>query len=139
MSTTAKLPKLQDKQFATSQEAFEYACQLRGYNPAEVIPKGMESMPEWLRTYTTATIARLIIAEAINEGRKPLLDGTEDTYEPYFRIKKTDSGFGFSHSSTCYWYASTCVGARLKFFKDKDARYFAENFTDLHMAVMINI
>jgi hypothetical protein len=131
---------MQDQQFNSSQEAFEYACKLRGYNPAALLPD-TSKMPDWLAKKTIADIMRLIIAEAINGGRLPKFDEKEITYEAVFYIKKDPSkpsGFGFRHSSTLSGYVFTGVGARLKFFKQSDCDYFRTNFIDLHEAALLS-
>jgi hypothetical protein len=119
------------KQTITS---FEEACEARGYDPALVLPD-VTKMPLHLQAYTLASIKRVIIAEAINVGREPnWSDTNEYKWFPYWDMDDKDapSGFGFSVTDSDGWTSLTLVGSRLVFFNREDAKYFGENFMDLH-------
>lgn len=117
-----------------SQKAFEEACALRGYDAVKILPD-VSGLPEWLQKYVHSTIKRLIIAEAINEGRvrKP---GEETVYFPLWDLTDDSSGFGFSGADYDVWRADTSVGSRLEFFSRGDSDFFGENFMDLHKDVL---
>lgn len=120
-----------------SNKAFEEACALRGYDPASVLPD-VSGLPEWLQKYTHSSIKRLIIAEAINEGRvrKP---GKEYVYFPVWNLTDNKSGFGFSRARYDGWCTTTYVGSRLEFFTREDSDFFGKNFMDLHRDVLLTI
>jgi len=113
--------------------SFEHACEMRGYDPATILPD-VSKMPEALAKYTTAAVKRLVIVEAINDGKVPQ-PGQTWRYFPIF--KKTGSGFGFLYSDTDYGSTGTDVGARLEFFTQADSDYFGNNFRGLHYDVMV--
>eukprot|EP01037_Dinobryon_pediforme_P011466 gene11466-11559_t len=106
-----------------------------GYDTSTVLPD-VSALPEWLQKYTTGTIKRVIIAEAINEGRirKP---GKEWVYFPVWNLTEGSSGFGFSHTFYGLWSTDTTVGSRLEFFTRDNAKYFGENFMELHRDVLL--
>lgn len=118
-----------------SNKAFEEACALRGYDPVALLPD-VSKLPEWLQKYTHSSIKRLVIAEAINEGRvrKP---GKEYVYFPIWDLDDNSSGFGFSCTYYVLWHTVTFVGSRLEFFSRDDSDFFGKNFMDLHRDVLI--
>ncbi|HEY4148911.1 MAG TPA: hypothetical protein VGM41_08280 [Chitinophagaceae bacterium] len=124
------------KQLSTnnSQKAFEEACAQRGYNPIEILPD-VSRLPEWLQKYTHSAIKRVVIAEAINDGRirKP---GKETVYFPLWDLTDNTSGFGFSGTYSDVWGTHTFVGSRLEFFSREDSDFFGKNFMDLHKDVL---
>lgn len=124
-----------DRNIKNSQAAFEAACTERGYDAAAILPD-VSAVPEWLGRYTHSTIKRVIIAEAINNGRvrKP---GKETVYFPVWDLTTGSAGFGFSYSDYGLWLADTGVGPRLEFFSREDADYFGKNFMDLHQDILI--
>jgi hypothetical protein len=119
-----------------SNKAFEEACALRGYDPAALLPD-VSALPEWLQKYTHSSIKRLIIAEAINEGRKRK-PGKEWVYFPVWDLTNDSSGFGFSYSFYDGWFTCTDVGSRLEFFSEEDSDFFGSNFMDLHRDIILN-
>lgn len=125
-----------DRKITNSDEAFTAACTERGYDPATILPD-VSKMPEGLGKYTQSNIKRLVIAEAINEGRKPIYNGSERHYFPVWDMDVKGSPFGFSLTRTDYWGTSTLVGPRLEFFTEADSDYFGENFMDLHADVLL--
>jgi hypothetical protein len=124
-----------DRNITDSQAAFLAACAERGYDPDTLIPD-TGNMPEWLARYTSSSIKRLIIAEAINNGRvrKP---GQETVYFPVWDLTDNTSGLGFSSSDYDSWSPSTGVGSRLEFFNRTDSDFFGSNFMDLHADVLL--
>jgi hypothetical protein len=118
-----------------SQKAFEEACVLRGLDAAKLLPD-VSALPEWLQKYTHSSIKRLIIAEAINEGRirKP---GQEYVYQPVWDLTDKTSGSGFRCTDYVNWFTGTNVGPRLEFFSRSDSDFFGKNFTDLHKDVLV--
>jgi hypothetical protein len=117
-----------------SQEAFLQACQLRGYDAQTILPD-VSQLPEWLQRYTHSSIKRLVIAEAINNGRvrKP---GEERVYFPVWDLSDNTSGLGFTYTDCDGWRTGTHVGPRLEFFSYEDAEFFGKNFMDLHRDVV---
>lgn len=78
---------------------------------------------------------RLVIcirAKNLIEGKiwKPVYDGSETSYWPYF--KQNSAGFGFSRSSYGRWDANTGVGSRLEYRKEEFAKEGAIEFQHLY-------
>lgn len=113
-------------------QTFEEACEMRGYNPVTILPDG-SGQPEWLAKYNIANTKRLIIAEAIREGKTVPVG--EWRWFGVFTLKP--SSFGFSSSCTLYGDSHSIVGLRLEFFSKEQSDYFNSNFTELHRAVML--
>jgi len=118
-----------------SNKAFEEACVLRGYDPIAILPE-VSKLPEWLQKYTHSSIKRLIIAEAINEG-KVRIPGKQWGYFPVWDLTDKTSGPGFSLSTYDCWCTRTDVGARLEFLTEEDSDFFGMNFMDLHKDVLL--
>lgn len=106
---------------------------MRGLDPVTVLPD-VSGQPEWLAKLTTANIKRLVIADAIRDGKVPPADGSWR----WFGVFNLDpSSFGFSRSCTHYVDSYSDVGLRLEFFSEEESDYFNSNFTELHRAVML--
>ena len=112
-------------------KTFEEACAMRGYDPNTALPD-VSKMPEHLREYTLAQAKRVIIAEAIKEGKHP--QPGEWRYAPYFR---TASAGGFVFMNSYYTLTLTDLGARLEFEETEQSDYFGQNFTELHKAALL--
>jgi hypothetical protein len=123
-----------DRNITNSQEAFLAACTERGYDAEAIIPD-VSKMPGWLAKYTVSSIKRLVIAEAINEGRQRQ-PGKERVYFPIWDLTDENSPLGFSCANATCWNSHSYVGSRLEFFSGEDSDYFGSNFMDLHADVI---
>lgn len=73
----------------------------------------------------------VVIAKALNEGW--IADYTnidQSKYEPRFYYNSSAGGFVFSDFG--YWYLYTCVGSRLCFHSSELAKYFGNQFIEIH-------
>lgn len=108
--------------------SFEAACAALGLDPLKILPD-VTMYPEKHQKAITANHKLIIIAEAIQEGWTPNWND-DDQYKwfPYFDM---ENGFGFR--DTCCWtYSYGSVGSRLCFESSEKARWFGEQFLDLH-------
>jgi hypothetical protein len=111
----------------------EELCASRGYDLQQIEAAALQ-MPEPLQKYTRAAVLRPIVVEAINEGRVPDYNNSNELkWEPIFDLRDGPSGVGLVFSGADCWGTDTHVGARLVLFSDEDATFFGENFTDLHI------
>jgi len=71
-----------------------------------------------------------MIAQVLNEGWTPTwTNSSEYKYFPYFEYK---SGFGFSFSTSIFWYVRTIVGSRLVFKSRELSDYAGKQFQDIY-------
>jgi hypothetical protein len=109
-------------------KSFEDACDVLGIS--SVLPD-VSTMPEWNRKRAIADYKRVVITRALNEDWQPDYSNRDDRkFYPWF-IYNSASG-GFSLDGVGCDYADTIVGARLVFKTEALARYFGNNFQQLH-------
>lgn len=109
-------------------KSFEDACKVKGISTD--LPD-VSNLPEWLRQQVIVDYKLLVIASAINEEWEPNWDdNTEYKYYPWFKL--SSSGVGFSCDDYVCVYSLALVGSRLVFPTSEKAKYFANQFLDLH-------
>lgn len=78
------------------------------------------------------------IRQALNEGWTPNWDdSSEYKYNPWFDMRGTSAGSGFSGSTYFYDYNSSDVGSRLCYKSEKLAKYAGTQFVEVYKALFI--
>ena len=79
-----------------------------------------------------------IIARALNEGWTPNWDNdSEYKYWPYFDMRSSAAGFGFSDSDFGGWRSISSVGSRLCYKSSELSEYAGTQFLDVYRDMMV--
>lgn len=115
-------------------KTFEDACAALKLDPA-ALPV-VTGLPEKHQKAIQAHYKLVIIAEALNDGWKPIWkDWEECKYYPWFQMDSDDDevpGSGFSYYVYRYDDAFACVGSRLCFKTRALAEYAGKQFSSLY-------
>jgi hypothetical protein len=122
-------------------ESFEKACELRGYDAANILPD-VTKFPSKHQKAIIAFAMLVIINEAMNEGKE--LDWNDDDeykYYPWFDMEyhKKNNPSGFRFDVTIYGITATYTGggSRLCFFTREDAKFAGEHFVDIYRDICV--
>ena len=86
-------------------------------------------VPEDLRLFFQSTYKCVVIAEALNEGKRfDLYNESEYRHYPYFRNNGSASAFGLDIAGYDITYSNAGSGSRLAFIDDKKAKIAGEKF-----------
>lgn len=118
-------------------QTVEDACAQLGLLIAHVTPyaEPANDFQHAVNSFAHATI----VIEALNEGKIPDYDNWDERkHEIWWDMRgQAAGGPGFSFLDVFYYYSSSRVGARLVFFKEEDAEYFAKQFKHLFEGFMV--
>ena len=111
-------------------KSFEDACELLGIEAN--LPE-VSMLPTNHQKAIIAHYKLVIIAEAINDGWEPNWDNWDERkYYPWFYMKGSSSGSGFSYDDFDCWNSGSNVGSRLCFKTYKITKYVGQTFIDLY-------
>jgi hypothetical protein len=109
-------------------KTFEDACEVNGEDADSLIDKWARS-GDSVDEIANKKLKR--IAKALQQGWKAdYSDGSQRKWYPWFVWER--KGFRFSDSHCAYGRANTTVGPRLCFATEELARYFGEQFIEIH-------
>lgn len=110
-------------------KSFADACEVLQLDPAKVLPYAEDTTdPEEINDNAFKKLK--IIVKALNEGWKPVYDGTQWHYWPVFR--HNNAGFGFSGTYYVAWGTSAFVGSRLEFKSRELSDYAGKQFIEIY-------
>lgn len=117
--------------------SFEDACEEQGLDPVEALPyKGRPVNPDQEAVEAYAKL--IIIARSLQDGWvADYADEDQRKWYVWFEYKPAKKGFVVADANYSYTNADTDVGSRLCFADEKTARYFGEQFLDLHNTVLL--
>ena len=116
-------------------KTFEDACRELQINPGEklILQNQVSVLANDLKSIL-AYAKLIIIARALNEGWVPdWSDSNQYKYYPWLEYK---SGVGFSYGDFVNAYTYSSVGSRLCFPTWEMAKYFGQQFIDIHQIVL---
>lgn len=126
--------------------SFEHACQVKGYDPAKVLPD-VSMVPGSLKQAVLNFIMLCIITEAINYNEETKEqwepdwdDRSQQKWVPWFDMEVDEnnpSGFRFGASFCGHASTGSAGGSRLCYQNSEDSKFAATTFTELFRGMMV--
>lgn len=117
-------------------KTFEDACKDQKINPKEVLPYAGKKLTLEQQVLNTYAMLR-VIAKSLQGSWKPnWSDGDQQKWFAWFEYKS--KGFVVYDAAYGYYYTTTDCGSRLCFQNSETAKYFGEQFIELHNIVLKN-
>lgn len=119
-------------------KTFEDACVDQKLDPKKVLPYIGTKLTIEQQVINTYAMLRIIAKSLRGNWNPDWTNSNENKWYPWFQYKRASSGFVVVDTDYVCAHALTYVGSRLCFPTSELAKYFGEQFIELHRIILSN-